>query len=264
MIATIDTPAAREMYGQRLAIVEPVFGNSRTQKRLDRLTWRGKIKVNMQWRLYCMLQNIEKIVHYGLAASSESEARQRLQRGQKREGYSRIFRFETCTAPSAQQRQTARAQRRKRSQEAEAPLLTTLFRQSQRRHAGDGVQRPLLRRSRCSPRLMPGVRVCRDKPAQCAGVQVSDSAGVAHHAGPEACARLGHEDREAWTGARAGRLERPASGRGRGADALRTRGRPQRARRSGKASAAPGGVAAPWQARPQWGRDAGGPGSALV
>jgi Transposase DDE domain len=68
MIAQIDTPEARKIDGLRLAIVEPVFGNIRSQKRLDRLTWRGKITVNMQWRLYCMVHHIEKIVHEGLAA----------------------------------------------------------------------------------------------------------------------------------------------------------------------------------------------------
>jgi len=33
MIAKIDTPEAREIYGVRLAIVEPVFGHIRAQKR---------------------------------------------------------------------------------------------------------------------------------------------------------------------------------------------------------------------------------------
>jgi hypothetical protein len=28
-------------------------------------TLRGKIKVTIQWLLYCMIHNIEKIVHYG-------------------------------------------------------------------------------------------------------------------------------------------------------------------------------------------------------
>jgi transposase len=65
MSAKIDTPEAREIYGQRLAIVEPVFGNLRSQKRLDHFTLRGKIKVNIQWMLYCMVHNIEKILHYG-------------------------------------------------------------------------------------------------------------------------------------------------------------------------------------------------------
>jgi transposase len=66
MSAKIDTPEAREIYGQRLAIVEPVFGNLRSQKRLDRFTVRGKLKVTMQWLLYCMVHNIEKILHYGM------------------------------------------------------------------------------------------------------------------------------------------------------------------------------------------------------
>jgi hypothetical protein len=67
MTAKIDTPEAREIYGQRLAIVEPVFGNIRSQKRLDRFTLRGKIKVNIQWMLYCMVHNIEKLLNYGMA-----------------------------------------------------------------------------------------------------------------------------------------------------------------------------------------------------
>jgi len=66
-------------------------------------------------------------------------------------------------------------------------------------------------------------------------VQVSDSEGLANHAGPESCASLGNEVREALTGERAGRVWSPEIGRVLGADALRTRGRPQRARHYGKA-----------------------------
>ena len=77
--------------------------------------------------------------------------------------------------------------------------------------------------------------MCRDKPAQCEGVQVSDSAGLANHAGPESCASLGNGVREALTGERAGRVWSPEIGRVLGADALRTRGRLQRARHYGKA-----------------------------
>jgi Transposase DDE domain len=66
-IAKLATPAARKIYGLRRAIVEPVFGPIRSQQRLDRFTWRGKIKVNIQWMLYCMVHNIENIAPYGLA-----------------------------------------------------------------------------------------------------------------------------------------------------------------------------------------------------
>jgi len=65
MAAKIDTDRGRELYPHRVAIVEPVFANIRTQKRLDRFTLRGKIKVNIQWLLYCMVHNIEKIANFG-------------------------------------------------------------------------------------------------------------------------------------------------------------------------------------------------------
>jgi len=63
----IDTAEGRKKYSKRLAIVEPVFGNIRAQKRMDRFTLRGRAKTNSQWMLYCMVHNIEKILHYGLA-----------------------------------------------------------------------------------------------------------------------------------------------------------------------------------------------------
>jgi IS5 family transposase len=42
-----------------------VFANIRYLKRLDRFTLRSKVKVNIQWLLYCMVHNIGKIVNYG-------------------------------------------------------------------------------------------------------------------------------------------------------------------------------------------------------
>ena len=61
----IDTPQGRSKYSKRLGIVEPVFGNIRAQKRMDRFTLRGRIKVNIQWTLYCRVHNVEKILHFG-------------------------------------------------------------------------------------------------------------------------------------------------------------------------------------------------------
>jgi transposase len=65
MAAKMDTQRGRELYPHRIAIAEPVFANIRTQKRLDRFTLRGKVKVNIQWLLYCMVHNIEKIANFG-------------------------------------------------------------------------------------------------------------------------------------------------------------------------------------------------------
>jgi len=65
----IDTPEGRKTYSKRLGIVEPVFGNIRTNKKMGRFTLRGKTKVNIQWTLYCIVHNIEKICNYGSSYS---------------------------------------------------------------------------------------------------------------------------------------------------------------------------------------------------
>ena len=67
MIEKIDTEQGKQRYERRLAIVEPVFANIKTQKRLDRFNLRAKNKVNVQWLLYCMVHNIDKIVNFGVS-----------------------------------------------------------------------------------------------------------------------------------------------------------------------------------------------------
>jgi transposase len=67
MVKKIETQKGRRIYPQRIAIVEPVFANIRVNKRLDKFNLRGKIKVNIQWLLYCMVHNIEKLANYGFA-----------------------------------------------------------------------------------------------------------------------------------------------------------------------------------------------------
>jgi transposase len=69
MVEKIDTDEGKRKYEKRLGMVEPVFANIRIHKRMDRFTLRGKIKVNIQWLLYCMVHNIEKLAGrgYGLA-----------------------------------------------------------------------------------------------------------------------------------------------------------------------------------------------------
>jgi len=63
----IDTAHGREMISRRFATVEPVFGNLRHNKRLNRFTLRGQSKVDGQWKLYCLVHNIEKLTHNGYA-----------------------------------------------------------------------------------------------------------------------------------------------------------------------------------------------------
>jgi hypothetical protein len=65
MAEKLATEEGRKIYSKRLAIVEPVFANIRTHKAMDRFTLRGKIKVDIQWMLYCMIHNVGKILRYG-------------------------------------------------------------------------------------------------------------------------------------------------------------------------------------------------------
>ncbi len=66
MIKKIDTEEGRQIYSERIKIVEPVFVNIRIQKMMDYLTLRGKVKVNIQWLLYCIVYNIGKVGCYGM------------------------------------------------------------------------------------------------------------------------------------------------------------------------------------------------------
>jgi transposase len=66
MAAKVDSEKGRRIYPQRLAIVEPVFANIEIHKGMNRFTLRSKIKVNIQWMLYCMIHNIGKILNYGV------------------------------------------------------------------------------------------------------------------------------------------------------------------------------------------------------
>jgi len=65
MKRAIDSEQGRALYGRRFATVEPVFGNLRNNKRLNRFTLRGRQKVDTQWKLYCLVHNIEKLAHHG-------------------------------------------------------------------------------------------------------------------------------------------------------------------------------------------------------
>jgi transposase len=61
----IDSDEGRRLYGHRIATVEPVFAKLRHHKRLDRFTLRGQAKVDTQWKLYCLVHNIEKLAKHG-------------------------------------------------------------------------------------------------------------------------------------------------------------------------------------------------------
>jgi transposase len=68
MKARIDTPEGRAHYAARFGVVEPVFGNLCYNKDLTRFTLRGRTKVDGQWKLFCLVHNIEKLARLAYAA----------------------------------------------------------------------------------------------------------------------------------------------------------------------------------------------------
>ena len=56
----IDTPEGRQQYSRRLGIVEPVFGHITSCLGLKRFSLRGGIKVNIQWKLFCIVHHLTK------------------------------------------------------------------------------------------------------------------------------------------------------------------------------------------------------------
>jgi len=56
----IDKPKYKKIYSNRLKIIEPIFANITYCKGMTRFTLRGDEKVNIQWKLYCIVHNISK------------------------------------------------------------------------------------------------------------------------------------------------------------------------------------------------------------
>ncbi len=65
MKTKIDTAIGKITYARRLAVGEPPFAHIRSVMGLDRFTLRGKVKVNVQWNLFCTVHNLKKIFKFG-------------------------------------------------------------------------------------------------------------------------------------------------------------------------------------------------------
>lgn len=61
----VDSDFGKMVYSHRMSTVEPVFANIGSNKGLKRFSLCGKIKVQGQRQLFCMIHNIEKLVNYG-------------------------------------------------------------------------------------------------------------------------------------------------------------------------------------------------------
>jgi len=61
----IDSAVGRYLYSKRLGTVEPVFANICSTLGLNRFSLRGKVKVNSQWQMFCLVHNLKKIHQFG-------------------------------------------------------------------------------------------------------------------------------------------------------------------------------------------------------
>ncbi len=61
----IDSIRGRLIYNRRLGTAEPPFAHIRYALGLSRFTLRGKRKVDIQWKLYCIVHNLTKVHRYG-------------------------------------------------------------------------------------------------------------------------------------------------------------------------------------------------------
>ena len=65
----VDSAEGKLIYSHRMSVVEPVFGNIGFNKKLNRFSLRTKKKVQCQWKLFCIVHNIEKLANYGQLAA---------------------------------------------------------------------------------------------------------------------------------------------------------------------------------------------------
>jgi hypothetical protein len=54
----LDTPAAGELYAQRQQMIEPVFADTKFNRRADRFLRRGRSAARSEWRLLAATHNL--------------------------------------------------------------------------------------------------------------------------------------------------------------------------------------------------------------
>jgi transposase len=67
--ARLDTDEGRRLYGKRQQIIEPVFGQTKSNRGADRFLRRGQAACRSEWRLITATHNLLKLWRHGLAAA---------------------------------------------------------------------------------------------------------------------------------------------------------------------------------------------------
>jgi transposase len=66
----LDTPAAGELYAQRQQMIEPVFADTKFNRRADRFLRRGRAAVRSEWRLITATGNLLKLWRHSIAPAA--------------------------------------------------------------------------------------------------------------------------------------------------------------------------------------------------
>jgi hypothetical protein len=61
MRRVLETDAGRELYRKRQAMIEPVFGHTKFNRRIDRFQRRGRAACRSEWRLITATHNLLKL-----------------------------------------------------------------------------------------------------------------------------------------------------------------------------------------------------------
>jgi hypothetical protein len=61
MRRVLETDAGRALYGKRQGMIEPVFANTKFNRRIDRFLRRGRAACRSEWRLITATHNLLKL-----------------------------------------------------------------------------------------------------------------------------------------------------------------------------------------------------------
>ena len=69
MRTVLGTELGKELYRKRQVSIEPVFGNTKHNRKIYRLNYRGRQLVRTEWRLVMLSHNLQKLHRHQLAVA---------------------------------------------------------------------------------------------------------------------------------------------------------------------------------------------------
>jgi Transposase DDE domain len=70
MRRVLATEAGRELYRKRRGMIEPVFGQTKFNRRIDRFQRRGRAACRSEWRLITATHNLLKLHRHQITAAT--------------------------------------------------------------------------------------------------------------------------------------------------------------------------------------------------